>query len=99
MAVPHETQNQPFSLEEATISMLHAAIKSGDITCEEIVQRYIDRVRAYNGVASQLVNRRRCPNSRIDGLRTRSKPTQISNRNDQSVRDLTRSRPLHGAAP
>ena len=49
------TQEQPFRLEEATIAELHAAIKAGQITCVEIVQHYIDRVRAYNGVASALV--------------------------------------------
>src|SRR5262245_43674669 len=46
---------KPFRLEEATIEELHAAIKAGRITCLEIVQHYIDRVRAYNGVASALV--------------------------------------------
>ena len=49
------TGNQPFCLEEATIDALHAAITSGQTTCVEIVQHYIDRVRAYNGVASMLI--------------------------------------------
>jgi Asp-tRNA(Asn)/Glu-tRNA(Gln) amidotransferase A subunit family amidase len=49
--VPQST----FSLEEATINDLHAAIKNGQTTCVAVVQRYIDRVRAYNGVASLLV--------------------------------------------
>lgn len=48
-------QDKTFTLEEATIDELHAAIKSGQTTCVEIVQQYIDRVRAYNGVASELV--------------------------------------------
>jgi len=46
---------KPFRLEEATIEELHAAITSGQTTCVAIVQHYIDRVRAYNGVASALV--------------------------------------------
>jgi len=46
---------QPFRLEEATIEALHAAITSGRTTCVAVVQHYIDRVRAYNGVASALV--------------------------------------------
>src|ERR687884_1131616 len=46
---------QPFRLEEATIEELHAAITSGQTTCIEIVRHYLDRVRAYNGVASALV--------------------------------------------
>ena len=44
-----------FRLEEATIPDLHAAIKTGEITCVQIVQHYIDRARAFNGVASMLV--------------------------------------------
>ncbi|MBT3434444.1 MAG: amidase, partial [Nitrospinaceae bacterium] len=49
------TKNEPFRLEEATIDEMHAAIKAGQITCVGIVQHYIDRARAYNGVASALV--------------------------------------------
>src|SRR5215510_12650056 len=48
-------QEKPFRLEEATIEELHAALKSGQTTCVAIVQHYINRVRAYNGVASMLV--------------------------------------------
>ncbi|MCY4365858.1 MAG: amidase family protein [Chloroflexi bacterium] len=44
-----------FRLEEATIADLHAAIQAGQTACVEIVQGYIDRVRAYNGVPSVLV--------------------------------------------
>jgi amidase len=44
-----------FHLEEATIADLHRAIRDGHTTCVEVVRCYIDRVRAYNGVASVLV--------------------------------------------
>src|SRR5499433_1129178 len=44
-----------FRLEEATIDDLHAAIRAGEITCVQIVEHYLDRARAYNGVASVLV--------------------------------------------
>jgi Asp-tRNA(Asn)/Glu-tRNA(Gln) amidotransferase A subunit family amidase len=44
-----------FQLVEATIDELHAAIQAGQITCVEIVQRYLDRARAFNGVPSLLV--------------------------------------------
>ncbi len=50
-----EAQNKTFRLEEATIDQLHAAIRSGDTTCVAVVRHYIDRARAYNGVASALV--------------------------------------------
>ena len=46
---------KPFCLEEATIDEMHRAIRSGEITVVEIVQHYIARVRAYNGVSSALV--------------------------------------------
>src|SRR5687767_12689035 len=55
MTAQLDAQEKPFRLEEATIEELHAAIKSGQTTCVAIVQHYIDRVRAYNGVASALV--------------------------------------------
>ena len=44
-----------FSLEEATIDEMHRAIQAGEITVVEIVQHYIARIRAYNGVTSALV--------------------------------------------
>jgi amidase len=47
-----------FRLEEATIEKLHEAITSGSTTFVEVVERYIARVRAYNGVCSKLGNRR-----------------------------------------
>src|SRR5437868_842196 len=50
-----DTQKKPFCLEEATIDELHAAIRAGETTVVEIVEHYIARVRAYNGVASLLV--------------------------------------------
>ena len=44
-----------FRIEEATIADLHQAIRDGRTTCAAVVQQYIDRVRAYNGVSSMLV--------------------------------------------
>jgi Asp-tRNA(Asn)/Glu-tRNA(Gln) amidotransferase A subunit family amidase len=49
------TQGGPFRPHEATIEEWHAAVRSGQMTCVALVQHYIDRVRAYNGVASLLV--------------------------------------------
>lgn len=44
-----------FHLQEATIDDIHEAIKSGEITCKGLVQAYMARVKAYNGVCTQLV--------------------------------------------
>ena len=48
-------QNKPFRLEEATIDEVHQAIKAGQTNCVQIVQHYVERARAYNGVSSLVV--------------------------------------------
>ena len=57
-----------FRLEEATIDDLHAAIRSGQTTVVEVVQRYLARVRAYNGVASALVTQDGAPVAAANGV-------------------------------
>lgn len=44
-----------FQVEEATIDSIHAAIQAGQTTCQDVVQAYIDRAKAYNGVCTALV--------------------------------------------
>jgi amidase len=44
-----------FAVEEATIADVHAAIQSGAATCASIVETYIERARAYNGMCTALV--------------------------------------------
>ena len=44
-----------FQIEEATIDDIHEAIRQGDTTCVQVVEAYVDRARAYNGMCSQLV--------------------------------------------
>src|SRR6185437_3935184 len=44
-----------FILDEATIADLHAAIRAGRTNCVAVVEHYLARARAYNGVASLLV--------------------------------------------
>ncbi len=46
-----------FHLQEATIATVHSAIRSGQLTCLGLVEHYLDRARAYNGVTNQLVTR------------------------------------------
>jgi len=55
--MPDQTSGngKPFRVEEATIVELHQAIRDGRTTCVDVVRQYIERVRAYNGVASMLV--------------------------------------------
>ena len=44
-----------FQVEEATIDEIHSAIQSGETTCFDIVQAYIERAQAYNGICTALV--------------------------------------------
>ena len=44
-----------FEVEEATIASIHAAITSGQTTCRAVVQAYIERAKAYNGVCTALL--------------------------------------------
>ena len=44
-----------FQIEEATIAQLQGAIQAGQITCRGIVQAYVERAKAYNGVSNALV--------------------------------------------
>ena len=55
MAQALRVEETAFCLEEATIDELHAAIRAGQTTCLAVVQHYIARVRAFNGVSSLLV--------------------------------------------
>lgn len=67
MSATSQTQT-PFHLEEATIDELHQAIRGGRTSCVAVVRRYIERVRAYNGVASMLVTRDGAPVPEAPGV-------------------------------
>jgi amidase len=59
--------DEPFQLEEATIDDLHQAIRDGRTTCVAVVQHYIRRVQAYNGVCSMLVTQDGAPVPEVPG--------------------------------
>ena len=60
--MPDQTSpQQSFRVEEATIADLHQAIRDGRTTCVAVVRQYIERARAYNGVASALVTKDGAP--------------------------------------
>jgi Asp-tRNA(Asn)/Glu-tRNA(Gln) amidotransferase A subunit family amidase len=44
-----------FHLEEATIDDVHRAIQDGQISCHSLVEAYVARAHAYNGVTNELV--------------------------------------------
>jgi amidase len=50
-------QQSRFHLQEATIDDLHRAIRDGQVTCRGVVQLYINRAKAHNGVSDVLVTK------------------------------------------
>ena len=51
LSMATQTKGEPFRLiwsEEATIADIHAALKSKELTCHQLVQSYIDRIEAYD---------------------------------------------------
>jgi len=58
---PRLASAQAFTVEETTIAELHDAIRSGATTCEAVVQSYLERARAYNGMCTALVTRDGAP--------------------------------------
>jgi amidase len=48
-------QTEPFHLQEASIDSIQNGIRSGETTCKQVVEGYIARARAYNGICAKLV--------------------------------------------
>jgi len=46
---------KPFVLEETSIDNIHDGIRSGATTCQQVVQAYVTRTKAYNGICTKLV--------------------------------------------
>src|SRR5690606_41967950 len=44
-----------FEVVEATIDDIHAGIQSGQVSCEDVVQAYVARAKAYNGICTALI--------------------------------------------
>ncbi|MDR3419242.1 MAG: amidase [Nevskia sp.] len=50
-----------FHLEEATIDDIHRAIHAGEVTCKQVVEGYVARARAYDGICTTLVTKDGAP--------------------------------------
>ena len=67
------SQAPAFQIEEATIAEVHRAIQQSQITCRGVVEAYLDRARAYNGVSDRLVTKDGAPIAASTGaVRARS---------------------------
>ncbi len=58
-----------FQVEEASIEGIQTAIQNGETTCQQVVQAYIDRAKAYNGACTALVT--------PDGKPVKSRPGTV----------------------
>src|SRR5689334_12076095 len=63
-----------FNVEEATIASTQKAIQDGKITCQGVVQAYIERIKAYNGTCTALVTADGKPIKAAKGLMRGGKP-------------------------
>ena len=72
-----DTKPAQFRLEEATIDDLHRAIRAGETTVLAVVQQYLARVRAYNGVASMLVTSDGAPVAEAKGAVRAGAPLKV----------------------
>ena len=87
-----------FRLEEATIDDLHQAIRSARTTCVAVVQHYLARVRAYNGVASLLVTADGAPVAEATGAVRGGARDPLPDADRQGLRAASRSRRVPGPA-
>ena len=61
-------QQVGFQIEEASIADIQSAIRSGQTTCQGVVQAYLDRAKAYNGVCTPLLTKEGVPISPATGM-------------------------------
>jgi amidase len=61
-------QESPFHVEEASITDIQNAIKSGQTTCEGVVRTYLQRAKAYNGVCTALLTKDGAPIPQTMGM-------------------------------
>ena len=49
-----QDKTKPFEIMETTINQVHAAFKSGKLTARQLVQGYLDRIKAYDKQGPQI---------------------------------------------
>ena len=72
-----------FRLHEATIDDVHRGIRTRQVSCKRIVQAYIDRAKAFNGVASMLVTADGKPVPAAPGVIRAGARADLPDRDDQ----------------
>jgi Asp-tRNA(Asn)/Glu-tRNA(Gln) amidotransferase A subunit family amidase len=59
---------QQFHVEEKSITDIQSAIKSGQTSCKQVVQAYLDRAKAYNGSCTALLTKDGAPVAQSTGM-------------------------------
>jgi amidase len=67
-SVPMVGQQRQYHIEEASITDIQSAIKSGQTTCAGVVKAYIARAKAYNGVCTALLTKDGAPVPQAYGM-------------------------------
>ena len=65
-----------FGVEEASITDIQNAIRAGRTSCGQVVQMYLDRAKAYNGVCTELVTKDGAPIPASTGMVRAGAPIQ-----------------------
>ena len=76
-AQPETGRSDAFQVEEATIEGIHQAIQDGRISCQGLVQAFVDRARAYNGACTRLVTLDGAPVASASGPVRAGAPVQF----------------------
>lgn len=61
-------QNAPFYIEEKSITDIQNAIKLSQTSCKQVVQAYLARAKAYNGVCTALLTKDGAPIEPMTGM-------------------------------
>ncbi len=67
-AAPAPAKSVPFHVEEATINSIQSAIRSGATSCKQVVENYLVRAKAYNGVCTRLLTKDGAPIAPSTGM-------------------------------
>lgn len=70
-------QAAEFHLQEATIDSIQDGIRSGETTCKQVVEAYVARARAYNGICSKLVTADGAKVSKVLGMMRAGAPVKF----------------------
>ena len=88
-------QQGQFHLEEATIADIQNAIKSGQMTCQGVVQAYINRAKAYNGMCTELVTKDGAPIPQATGVVRAGAPMKFPTTDSRGIERPSELRQVH----